>query len=59
MQNQPDAELAATITKGMKKMPAFGGKLTKEEIANLVAYLRKMARQIRAHRVSTEFKEDV
>ena len=45
VQNQPDAELIGTITKGMKKMPAFGGKLSKEEIANLVAYLREMARK--------------
>ena len=45
VQNQPDAELIGTITKGMKKMPAFEGKLTKEQIANLVAYLREMARK--------------
>lgn len=47
-QNQPDAELIGTITKGMKKMPPFGGKLSKEEIANLVAYLREMARKATA-----------
>jgi mono/diheme cytochrome c family protein len=45
VRNQPDAELIGTITKGMKKMPAFEGKLTKEQIASLVAYIREMAQK--------------
>lgn len=45
VQNKPDIELIGTITKGMKKMPAFGDKLSKEEIANLVAYLREVAQK--------------
>lgn len=44
-QNKPDSELIGTITKGMKKMPAFGDKLSKQEVANLVAYIREMARK--------------
>ena len=49
VQNQPDAELIGTITKGMKKMPTFEGKLTKEQIASLVAYLREMARSSKSN----------
>ena len=44
VQKQSDADLTATITKGKNKMPAFGGKLQKEEIDQLVAYVRGLAK---------------
>jgi cytochrome c6 len=44
VQKQSDADLTATVTKGKNKMPAFGGKLQKEEIDQLVAYVRGLAK---------------
>ena len=38
-----DAELIAITTKGEKKMPAYETKLTAEEIANSIAYIRAAA----------------
>lgn len=35
-----DADLIAVTAKGEKKMPAFEGKLSAEEIANSIAYIR-------------------
>ncbi len=43
VQNRTDVELIDTVTKGMEKMPPFGGKLSKEEIESLVAYIREIA----------------
>jgi len=45
VQKQSDAELADTITKGKNKMPAYGDKLSKEQIGQLVAYVRDLAKK--------------
>ena len=36
-----DKRLAKSITKGKDEMPAFGKKLTRQEIVSLVAYVRR------------------
>src|ERR1035438_5248230 len=41
-QDKKDADLIATTTKGKGKMPAQEGKLTSDEIANVVAYVRSV-----------------
>jgi len=43
VQKQSDAELAAAITKGKGKMPAFGAKIRPDDVTNLVTYIRGMA----------------
>jgi mono/diheme cytochrome c family protein len=45
VQKKSDAELAATITKGSGKMPAFGSKLSPEIINSLVAYIRQLTKK--------------
>jgi len=45
VQKQTDADLNQTITKGKNKMPAFEGKLKKEEIEQLVAYIRELGKK--------------
>ncbi len=45
VQKQSDAELTQIIEKGKGKMPPFEGKLTKEQSAALVAYIRELAKQ--------------
>jgi mono/diheme cytochrome c family protein len=42
VQGQSDAQLTEVVTKGKNKMPAYGGKLTKEQIGQLVAYIREL-----------------
>jgi mono/diheme cytochrome c family protein len=42
VQKQSDAQLAAIITKGKGKMPAYDGKLKDTEITGLVAYIRSL-----------------
>jgi cytochrome c6 len=42
VQDKSDAELSEFITKGKGKMPAFGKKLTPDDINKLVAYTREM-----------------
>lgn len=42
VQKQPDEELAAIITKGKGKMPAYGGKLSKDQISDLLRYIRTL-----------------
>jgi mono/diheme cytochrome c family protein len=42
VQKQSDAELTAIIAKGKGKMPAFGGKLTKDQIDGLVKWIRTL-----------------
>ena len=37
-----DSELSATIRAGKDEMPAFGKKLTRDEIKNLVSYIRSL-----------------
>ena len=45
VQKQSAAELTQTITKGKNKMPAYDGKLTKDEIAQLAAYVKGLAKK--------------
>ncbi len=42
VQKQSDADLNTIITKGKGKMPAYDGKLTKEQIDDLVKYIRTL-----------------
>ncbi len=44
-QKLSDADLAATITKGKNKMPAFEGKLTPQQVNNVVAHIRELQKQ--------------
>ena len=41
--DQKDEEISAVTTNGKGKMPAYKGKLTKEEIDGLTAYIRSLA----------------
>jgi len=46
VQKQTDAQLSDIITNGMgKKMPAYKGKLTDDQIKGLVAYIRGLAKK--------------
>ena len=45
VQKQSDAELTQTISKGKNKMPAYEGKLTKDEIAQLAAYIKGLGKK--------------
>ena len=45
VQKQADADLNRIITKGKNKMPAFDGKLKKEQIEQLVGYVRELAKK--------------
>lgn len=45
VQKQTDAELSQIVTKGKNKMPPYDGKLTKEQIDQLVAYLRDIGKK--------------
>jgi cytochrome c6 len=40
-----DEELETVITKGKNKMPPFDGKLKKEQIEDLVSYIRALAKK--------------
>ena len=40
VQKQSDDELTTIITKGKGKMPAYDGKLSKDQIGDLVKYVR-------------------
>jgi mono/diheme cytochrome c family protein len=42
VQNKSDDQLASVIAKGKNRMPAFEHKLTKQQIADLVRYLRSL-----------------
>ncbi len=42
VQKQSDAELAGFITKGKNKMPAYDGKLSAEQIGDLVKFIRTL-----------------
>ena len=42
VQKQSDAELATIIEKGKKPMPPYEGKLTKDQIQELVKYIRTL-----------------
>ena len=45
VQKQTDAELATVIRDGKGKMPSFGSALKPEEIQDLVAFVRSLAKQ--------------
>ncbi len=46
VQKQTDAQLTDTITNGMgKKMPAYKGKITDDQIKGLVAYIRELGKK--------------
>jgi mono/diheme cytochrome c family protein len=40
-----DEDLETVITKGKNKMPPFDGKLKKEQIEQLVEYIRALAKK--------------
>ena len=40
VQKESDADLAGIITKGKDKMPSYEGKLTKDQITDVVKYIR-------------------
>lgn len=42
VQKQSDADLAGVIEKGKKPMPAYEGKLTKDQIDGLVKWVRSL-----------------
>ena len=42
VQKQTDAELTTIITKGKNKMPEYGTKLSKDQISDLVKYVRSL-----------------
>jgi cytochrome c6 len=42
VQKMSDAELNTTITNGKDKMPKYDGKLSKDQIADLVKYIRTL-----------------
>ena len=45
VQSQSDAQLTDAIGKGKNKMPAYDGKLSKEQIASLVVYIRELGKK--------------
>jgi cytochrome c6 len=45
VQKQSDADLNRIIAKGKNKMPAFDGKLKKEQIEQLVGYIREIGKK--------------
>jgi cytochrome c6 len=42
VQGQSDADLNGIITNGKNKMPKYDGKLTKDQISDLVKYIRTL-----------------
>jgi cytochrome c6 len=42
VQKQSDADLTGIVEKGKKPMPGYEGKLTKEQVADVVKYLREL-----------------
>ncbi len=45
VQKQSAQELTAIVTKGKAKMPAFEGKLSNEQITQVVAYVKQLGKQ--------------
>ena len=45
VQKQSDDELAAIMTNGKGKMPAYGKSLKPEQVKDLVAYIRSLAKK--------------
>jgi cytochrome c5 len=44
VQKQTDAELLEIAKKGKNKMPAYGGKLTDNQLTELIKYMRDLAK---------------
>ena len=44
VQKQSDAELLEVAKKGKAKMPAYGGKLTDNQLTELIKYMRGLAK---------------
>lgn len=42
VQKQSDDELTTIITKGKGKMPSYDGKLTKDQVSDVVKYIRSL-----------------
>jgi hypothetical protein len=42
VQSQSDSDLSGTITNGKGKMPKYDGKLTADQISDLVKYIRTL-----------------
>jgi mono/diheme cytochrome c family protein len=45
VQGKSDEELADVITKGIRKMPAFGKKLSPDVVKSLVGYIRELPKK--------------
>ena len=45
VQSQSDVQLTEIVTKGKNKMPAFDGRVTREQITGLVAYVRELGKK--------------
>jgi cytochrome c6 len=45
VQSQDDSVLTQVVTKGKEKMPSYDGKLTKEQIDEVVAYIRELGKR--------------
>ena len=45
VQSQNDDALAQIVTKGKEKMPAYDGKLTKEQIDQVIVYIRELGKK--------------
>ena len=45
VQKQSDEDLSATITSGKNKMPAYGKSLKPEQVKDLVAFIRSLAKK--------------
>lgn len=45
VQKLSDAELTQIVTKGKNKMPAYEAKLSKEQIAQVVGFVRELAKK--------------
>lgn len=45
VQKQPDAELLEVAKKGKAKMPAYDGKLTDNQLTDLITYMRGLAKE--------------
>lgn len=44
VQQQPDSELLEIARKGKAKMPAYDGKLTKNQLTDLIKFMRALAK---------------
>ena len=45
VQGQSDSALSQIVTKGKEKMPSYDGKLSKEQIDQVVAYIRELGKK--------------